>query len=165
MLLDYARHSTAAQLESICRKYQLVQRLNDPDRHREATYRMVTKRDLDDGMVRVEATLRADEAAIVWAAIQQATKAASEKGTSKVDGLLAIIQAYVRGESPQRSPVEVIVTVPQESLATGSAEPAAFADGQVVSAEIPSSLSSATHVTLRSSSGLGSAPRRSPRAE
>ena len=141
LLLEYARHSTAAQLENICRKYQMVQRLNDPDRHREAKYRMVTKRDLEDGMVRLEATMRADEAAIAWAAIQQATKDVSEKGQSKVDGLLAIIQAYVRGESPERSPVEVIVTVPQESLAAASAEPAAFADGQVVSAETARRLS------------------------
>ncbi len=134
VLLDYARHSTAAQLETICRKYQMVQRLNDPDREREAAYRKVTKRDLEDGMVRVEATLRADEAAIVWAAIQQATKD-SETNKSKVDGLLAIVQGYLRGDSPERSPTEVVVTVPQESLASTAEEPAALADGQVVSAE------------------------------
>jgi hypothetical protein len=135
LLLTYARHSTAAQLETICRKYQTVQRINAPDREREAAYRQVSRRELEDGMIKVEAVLRPDEAAILWVAIEQATRDVSGKTRAKADGLMAIAQGYARGESPDRTPVEIVVTVPQPSLAGSSDDPAAVGDGSFVSAE------------------------------
>jgi len=73
MLLEQARFSTGAQLETICRKYAVVQRHNaevtpEDDGHR----RHVSRHDTADGMVRIEAVLHPEEAAIVWAALDRA---------------------------------------------------------------------------------------------
>jgi hypothetical protein len=62
LLLTYAQHAPAAQLETICRKYQLVQRLTergDEDRAR----RKVMRHSLEDGMVKIEAVLRPEDRA------------------------------------------------------------------------------------------------------
>ncbi len=72
MLLEEARHSTGAQLELICRKYKTVQRHDDDttpadDQQR----RFVARHDTADGMVRIEAVLHPEEAALVWAALDR----------------------------------------------------------------------------------------------
>ncbi len=72
MLLEDARHSTGAQLETICRKYATVVRASkEVDQDYDRQRRTVSRRDLDDGMVRLEATLHPEEAALVWAALDQ----------------------------------------------------------------------------------------------
>ncbi len=72
LLVEDARHATGQQLELICRKYATVVRAakqvdEDYDRQR----RTVSRRDLEDGMVRIEATLHPEEAAVVWAALDR----------------------------------------------------------------------------------------------
>jgi hypothetical protein len=120
LLVEMARHSTGAQLEEICRKYRTTQAAVEPDVERDL--RQVNRRVRDDGLVEIKAVLRADEAALVWAAIAHA----SAETHDRVAGLLAL----ARGERP---PVEVVVTVTRETLAGTSTEPAVLDDGTAVS--------------------------------
>ena len=69
-LLDDARRTTAAQLEVICRALRSVQRQGALSADDVRARRMVTRRERGDGMVTIEAVLPADEAAIVFAAIE-----------------------------------------------------------------------------------------------
>lgn len=143
LLLHYARYSTAAQLEAICRKYQTVQRLNAVDRQHEAVQRRVQCRELDDGMIRFEAVLRADEAALLWKVLEQASAdvSAETRAQARVDGLMALAQGYARGDRTECSPVEVVVTVPEATLTGASDDPAGIGDGGCVSAETSRRLS------------------------
>jgi hypothetical protein len=77
LLLSFATVSTGAQLETICRKLRAVQRLSRANVREVDEDRKVTRRELDDGMVRIEATLRPEEAAMVMAAIEQQARAAA----------------------------------------------------------------------------------------
>ena len=151
-----------------------------------AAQRTVTRRRLDNGMVKFEVVLASDEAAIVWAALnagvakagteqtpaepfgadpalavtpitehapaepscaepspaassraeQPIAKAptAADRGQRCADVLMGIFQDRVRGTRPQRTPIEIIITVPHAGL-HGSAEPsnlAMLADGEVI---------------------------------
>src|ERR1043165_5341009 len=73
LLLDHARLMTASQLERLCRKYALVQR-HDQDSHPEVDEqrRYVRRRDLEDGMVKIEAVLHPEEAELVWTMLDHA---------------------------------------------------------------------------------------------
>lgn len=142
-LLVDARATTAAQLETICRKLRSVQRLAAlaPDDVR--ARRAVTRRDRDDGMVVIEAVLPADEAAVVLAAIErEAARASAEGGVAagatgvpaetrrpvrldRADGLVAMSQAALRGDAQGRSPVELVLTISRDALATRTGEGAA----------------------------------------
>ncbi|MBA2539004.1 MAG: DUF222 domain-containing protein [Deltaproteobacteria bacterium] len=72
MLLEEARYSTGDQLEMICRQYG---RLRAHDQQAtpkdDEGRRYLTRRDTADGMVRIEAVLHPEEAALVWAAIER----------------------------------------------------------------------------------------------
>ncbi len=135
-LLVDALATTAAQLETICRKLRAVHRLAAlaPDDVR--ARRAVTRRDRDDGMVVIEAVLPADEAALVLAAIErEAARASASDGVAaggtgvpaetrrpvhldRADGLVAMSQAALRGDAPGRSPVELVLTISRDALAT-----------------------------------------------
>ncbi len=78
----------------------------------------------DDGMVRIQAQLHPDEAARVLAAIDACAETAD-----RADGLVSLADQGVRGDSPDRSPVEVTLCVEASSL-EGTLE-----DGTGVSAE------------------------------
>lgn len=132
-LLDYAQHAPAAQLETICRKYQLVQRLSGKQEAGDVE-RKVTRRSLDDGMVKIEATLRPEEATALWQAIDRAAKDVSAETLSRPDGLVALAQAFLRGDRPDRAPVELHVSVSAETLRGDDHEPAQLADGTFVPA-------------------------------
>jgi hypothetical protein len=73
LLLDHARLMTASQLEKLCRKYALVQR-HDQDSHPDVDEqrRYVRRRDLEDGMVKIEAVLHPEEAELVWTMLDHA---------------------------------------------------------------------------------------------
>jgi hypothetical protein len=64
---------TASQLEKLCRKYALVQR-HGQDSHPEvdAQRRHVRRRDLEDGMVKIEAVLHPEEAELIWTMLDHA---------------------------------------------------------------------------------------------
>ena len=61
---------------------------------------------------------------------------AADRGQQRADVLMGIFQDRMRGNRPQRTPIEIIVTVPLDGL-RGSAEPAnlaMMADGEVIAA-------------------------------
>ena len=230
----YAKRMPASQLDTLCRSYRNVQAY-DLERGvaamaaaQVAALRTVTRRNLDNGMVKFEVVLASDEAAIVWAALNAAiakvstetslatptrtelTRAEStfadltaaeptpaestaaestctdqtpaglslaapscvkstrteptfadqtpaepsttetrgvnaatatvptsaDRGRQRADAFMDIIQDRVRGARPQRTPIEIIITVPHAGL-QGSAEPsdlAMMADGEVIAA-------------------------------
>ena len=87
-LLELARHSTAAQLEKMCNLYRRIQP-RDPAKPPE---RYLYVRDTDDGRVRIEIQLPPDEAA-------RLLKACDAAADSRVDGLLAMAEATLRGDA------------------------------------------------------------------
>ena len=73
LLLDHARLMTASQLEKLSHKYALVQRHGqDPHPLADAQRRSVRRRDMEDGMVKIEAILHPEEAELVWTMINHA---------------------------------------------------------------------------------------------
>jgi hypothetical protein len=84
LLLDHARLMTASQLEKLCRKYALVQR-HGQDSHPDVDEqrRFVRRRDLEDGMVKIEAVLHPEEAELVWTMLDHAaSRLAREAATA-----------------------------------------------------------------------------------
>ncbi len=194
----YAKRMPASHLDTLCRSYQNVQAY-DQARGAEvavqvAAQRTVTRRSLDNGMVKFEIVLPSDEAAIVWAALNAAIDSASaeptpaepsqtesspfaqtpaaptpadpplsklspteptpaepttatkpptlkaptaaDRGRHHANAFMNMIHEHVRGNRPQRTPIEIIITVPLAGL-KGSAEPsdlAMMADGEVIAA-------------------------------
>ena len=89
-LLEMATHATASQLERICRSYRRA--VDDSDVERPASLadeersRFVRVRETDDGMVRIEARLRPEEAAVVLQALDVARRRAWHTGAAHVAG-------------------------------------------------------------------------------
>ncbi len=227
----YAKRMPASQLDTLCKSYQNVQAYDQAYgadaipgvvggatsgvvlAAQVAAQRTVTRRSLDNGMVKFEVVLASDEATIVWAALNAATakvdamqsaakqtptepshadplaakqtpaepsgadpsraepahtepssagstraepfraepssaestvatpptaKAPSSvaRGQRRADVLMGIFQDRMRGNRPQRPPIEIIVTVPLDGL-RGPAEPsdlAMMSDGEVIAA-------------------------------
>ena len=105
-ILEMARVSPAHQLEKICRKYAAVQR-HDPDVRPEddAQRRYVTRRDTADGMVRIEAVLHPEEAAIVWAALDHVAKQQcheSQRISAEASPAGAVIEQHAHDGLPRR---------------------------------------------------------------
>jgi hypothetical protein len=154
-LLELARLSSGHQLETVCRKYRAVL-LHDvePDPEGDQQRRWVARRDTADGMVRIEAVLHPEEAALVWAALDHraqqqcreshrvsaeassavptaapgardggadAASARSRAPFDRADALVEIAQGHLRGDRPDRSPIELVVSVPIETLRRGRA--------------------------------------------
>ncbi len=138
-LLADAQLAPAAQLETICRKYAFVQRQDLGDASAdEAGRRYIRQRDTEDGMVRIEAVLHPEEAAIVWAALERvaterlrAPVTSSEPADSappgpagtlrirafdRAEAVVAIAQDVVRGTAKDRSPIEVVITISRPAL-------------------------------------------------
>ncbi len=137
-LVMWAQHSTAAQMENICRKYQMVKRLAGKREGDDESRRYVNRTMLDDGMVKITAVLRPDEAATVMGVIEQAAKRVAAEASGDVsaetpdpdehrrrapskydraNGLMAVAETYARGTSPDRAPVELVVRVTRDALA------------------------------------------------
>ena len=204
--VGYAKHMPASQLDTLCRSYENVQAYDQAHGSETeamtgavlaaqvAAQRTVTRRRLDNGMVKFEVVLASDEAAIVWAALNATTACAEptptdaslaepspaeppradrtpaeprsaeplpeahsnaaqtpaehsfgtpptataptsgDRGRQRADAFMEIFQDCVRGARPQRTPIEIIITVPHAGL-KGSAEPsdlAMMADGEVI---------------------------------
>lgn len=111
-ILDQARYTTASQLVSICRKYEMVLREGRPKPDEDVERRRVTRRDHDDGMVEIRAILHSDEAEVVWAALDRIAKehcggavaAASPAPTSSAPSEASRAPTSVT-ESPAAAPV------------------------------------------------------------
>jgi 5-methylcytosine-specific restriction endonuclease McrA len=82
-------------------------------------------------MVRIEAVLRPEEAALVWAAIETGAKRSEAQPFDRADGLLAL----ARGGADHGAPVELVVSVPAEVLTGASEEPCAVSEGSWIPAE------------------------------
>ncbi|MBK7539014.1 MAG: DUF222 domain-containing protein [Myxococcales bacterium] len=179
VLLGYAQHCTASQLETVCRKVGVL----GADAASKATRphdseRYVAHTTTASGMVCVKACLRPDEAALFLQVLQQAAvdctrepagasaetsdasaeaPAPAERTTgasaetrslatttrrpyNRADGLMALVQSYARGASAERSPVELIVTVPVALLQ----QAAATTDSATNTADSPTATISAT---------------------
>jgi hypothetical protein len=50
---------------------------------------------------------------------------AAKRAFNRADALLAVVQAYLRGDRPNRAPVDVMVTIPASDLREGATDPAA----------------------------------------
>jgi hypothetical protein len=75
-LLELARQSSGHQLETVCRKYRAVLRHDaEPDPEGDRQRRWGARRDTADGMVRIEAVLHPEEAALDHRAQQQCREA------------------------------------------------------------------------------------------
>src|SRR5712691_5570950 len=75
LLLHYAEHSTGAQMEKICRGYRGVERICEGGRKAlRQDERWVRRRRCASGMVRIEAQLTADEADLVFRALEEARR-------------------------------------------------------------------------------------------
>ena len=104
-LVELARHSTAAQLERICR----LTRGTQPRDPAHAAERYLRVRDTEDGMVRIEIQLRPDEAA-------RLLKVCDVSAGTRIDGLVTMAEATLRGDQPERPPVEVLVHIDAATL-------------------------------------------------
>ena len=158
-LLEMARSSTAAQLEKICRGYRralngLAGKLPCDD----ADQRWVRDRSTESGMVRIEAQLLPDEAALVlkaieaareraWKAERTSAESSAEAGDPRdvasssnrrrrlhrADALVQIAKDFLASSNDEASgpPFEVVVHVGAEALADhASAEGGILEDGR-----------------------------------
>jgi hypothetical protein len=113
LLLEIAGHTTASQLERTCR---LLVQMHPPAAPADVTpARWVRVRDTGDGMVRLEARLRPEEAERVLGACDASAE-------SRPDGLVAMAEAALRGDQPDHPPVEVLVEIDAATLAGRTAE-------------------------------------------
>jgi hypothetical protein len=130
--VEYAKRMPASGLDNLCRSFASVVSNVAMQAEHVAAKRAVTRRTRDDGMVKIELILTNDEAAMVWAAINagttenattadvnqhtphasaEASTAATPRATltmQRADTVMAIFHERVRGNRPQRSPVETL---------------------------------------------------------
>jgi hypothetical protein len=138
-IVEQARFTTGAQLEQICRKYAAVVR-HDTDRNPndDRQQRCVRMRDTADGMACISMILHPDEASMVWAAIERLAVARCRESVSaetakskshrslpksvdRADAIVAHAQGILRGDRIERSPVDVVLMVPAETLTSTAA--------------------------------------------
>ena len=113
LLLEIAGHTTASQLERTCRL--LVQMQPPAPATDTPPARWVRVRDTADGMVHLEARLRPEEA-------ERVLRACDLSAEARPDGLVAIADAALRGDQPDRPPVEVLVEIDAATLTGRTAE-------------------------------------------
>ncbi len=93
--IECAKHMPASQLDTLCRSYQNVQAYDHARKAggmpgavlaaHVAAQRTVTRRSLDNGMVKFEVVLPSDEAAIVWAALNAGIAKADAEPTTATE--------------------------------------------------------------------------------
>ena len=148
IFVAYAKRMPASQRDKLGRSYQNVQAYDQAHETgamagamaaaQVVAQRTVTRRSLDNGIVKFEVVLPSDEAAIVWAALNAAIDTSSAKpidaehppakppaakaptsvarGRQRATAFMDIIQDRVRGAHPQLTPIEIIITVPHAGL-------------------------------------------------
>ena len=113
-LLEMARFSTAAQLERICRLTRQVQSPTAEKARASEDLRWVSQRTTDDGMVVVQIQVTPEEAAHIMEAIRVS---AETSGEDLAGGAVAMAESVLRGESVNRTPVDVTLQVDASTLA------------------------------------------------
>ena len=145
-LVEMAQHATGAQLERICRGYRRVRARLESERPDSPTdemqRRFVHTTDTDDGMVRVEARLHPEEAALLMQAIDVARRAAWRQRTpadvsaetpppalARADALVLLAETFLSsaaGDGAARVeravPVELVVHVAEAALTVDVAD-------------------------------------------
>ncbi len=123
-LLEMAQHATASQLERICRGYRRVRAAEDAEQRPESLAdeemrRFVRTTETEDGMVRVEARLRPEEAAMLMQALDVARRSAW-----RTDPGLAAEPIGVSAETPRRHPslsrADALVVLAETFLASAA---------------------------------------------
>ena len=109
MLIEFACGMTGAQLEKTCR---LIDQARPRNPALDEERRWFRTRELPNGMVRIEAQLRPEEVARVVAACDVFAASASERA----DALVTIAEATLRGDKPERPPVEVMIHIDAGTL-------------------------------------------------
>src|SRR5262245_44381080 len=127
-LLEMARSATAAQLERICRGYRRALngargKLTSDDEND----RWLRDRSTESGMIRIEAQLLPDEAAVVLEAIEAARERAWKAGRVSAEGSVTEPELRIGAvaEPARRSPlhlVDALVQIAEDFLASPSAE-------------------------------------------
>ena len=141
-LLEMAQHATASQLERICRGYRRVRAAEAAESRPESLadeelQRFVRSSQTEDGMVRVEARLRPEEAAVLMQAIDVARRMAwrSRSRDAVVAGVrrggdrnLALakdestdVSAEISRRHPALSRTDALVVVAESFLASAAA--------------------------------------------
>jgi len=146
-LVEQAKLATASQLETICRKYQTVRRqdaaANAADDYDRRSVRRVDLAAETCGGVPAETCGDVPAETCRATSFEMPRPSAAHRtpprpAFDRADALVALAQAYLRGDAPERTPVDVIVAVPMETLACGAArEPTDVAcarDGTCISA-------------------------------
>jgi hypothetical protein len=138
VLLDYALQTTAAHLETICRGLRRVERDAEGRIVEAAPERWVRERLGDGGMVRLEAQLHPDEAALLSKAIDLARGlGGSGVVIDRADALVRIAEAFLSGEAGSRSGgdrAQIVVHVSAD-VPAGTPAPVLLDDGTRVPAE------------------------------
>jgi hypothetical protein len=120
LLVEYARHSTAVQMDRICTGYATSRAWDNRSVSDLEERRRVVRRVTDDGLVTLTITMTADEAERVVTAIDRAAKETSEADSrgkvNKVDGVVALAESFLQGKNVGRVPTEVVVSVPAGAL-------------------------------------------------
>jgi hypothetical protein len=123
-LVEYAGHTTGAQLERICRRFRRARHEIDGIRVTR-DQRGVSLRPLSDGLVRVEVTLHPDEAALVMQAIEKARdhlRASAETRPSSQN---------ISAETPLPSRADATVHLAEQFLAAPPSVPRGSTNYQV----------------------------------
>src|SRR3954467_129439 len=103
LLLDHARLMTASQLEKTCRQLALVQRhARDDHPQVDEQRRYVRRRDLEDGMIKIEAVLHPEEAELGWAMLDHATTRLAREAASAATRTAGLDSAESRPVGPGR---------------------------------------------------------------
>lgn len=167
-LLEDARHATGSQLEVLCRKYATVVRASKQiDHAADDAQRTLIRTDREDGMVQIQATLHADEAAIVMAALERVARercktaadaAGATAGTADVDAKPAAARA---AELHTSGATAVAADVDAERAAAAAAR-ATRASALAADASCTAEASASPCITPSSSAALAAAAGKPP---
>lgn len=144
LLLQYATHSTDAQLEKICRGYRQVERICESGRKAMPDdERYVRRKNLPSGIVRIEGQLTVEEADIVFRALEEACNKSQQKTEAEqtlVDGLVLMAESLFAGGPKARSGGtrnQLFVHLSREDVENDSAQAwrAVLPDGNWLSGE------------------------------
>jgi hypothetical protein len=126
--LDVSSNATASQIERLTSAYRRTR--IDPAEPTLDQRRFVRRSETTSGMIRIEAQLPPEQAAIVWEALSRALDAdrssldqdASAEAPDRADALVGVAQAYLEG-SPRTlgSGYELVVMTTKDQLEQGPA--------------------------------------------
>jgi len=96
-----------------------------PERRDAATQPSSTRSDAGDGRSgdSAEASREREAASAPGQSVLHQRADAANRGFHRADALVSVAQGYLRGDRPQRSPIEITVTIPQSGLRADMTDP------------------------------------------